>query len=179
MSPLGTLVRPFILICVLRLGPQHLPQSWSLLLIALLANTFVGALLVQQRSGIYLALLVGASGALMLGILSASVLLAVRRMQRLRQTLCALAGCGALIGLMWYLLNASLGILPDPHQLPLAALLLFTAVAVWDLAVSAHILRHALSVPFFIGLAVAVVFYLLQMQLFDYLFNHLYFPDAF
>ena len=63
--------------------------------------------------------------------------------------------------------------LHDAHNanepLPVLGLLLL-AVLGWSLAVSAHILRHALSAPYYIGLLISVAFYWISVSILSTLF---------
>ena len=89
---------------------------------------------------------------------------------RLVQTLTALAGTGAIITLVslpisgWFL-----GAGPESREGGFAIILLLMLVA-WSLAVAGHIFRHALSVPFFVGLVLAIVFYGISISVFRALF---------
>ena len=63
--------------------------------------------------------------------------------------------------------------LHEAHQAnePAPALgVLLLAVLGWSLAVSAHIFRHALSAPYYIGLLIAVAFYWIAVRLLSGLF---------
>ena len=166
----STFIRPFVLICLLRSEPQQLPRSSLLLVMALVSYMALGALLATVYVGIYRGLLAAGIDTLLLSILTFSVLLPLRRTERLLQTLSALAGCGAIIGIIGYLFTWLISI-PTDGEAPGIGSLLLVAVAIWNITVAAHILRHALSAPFFVGLIVSIVFYLLSLQI----FNNLYF----
>ena len=51
-----------------------------------------------------------------------------------------------------------------------AFMILLLAVLGWSLTVSAHILRHALSAPFYLGLIVAVAFYWISVRILGSIF---------
>ena len=54
-------------------------------------------------------------------------------------------------------------------QAPVFGLLLL-AVLGWSLTVSAHIFRHAISAPFYIGLLISIVFYWVSIRVLNSLF---------
>ncbi|MDQ2694316.1 MAG: hypothetical protein M3Z21_02860 [Pseudomonadota bacterium] len=146
------LLNLFVDICLLRKGPQDLPASWALFRLSLAAYA-ASSLLFQaasvsfavavQQSLVDLALLAG---------LTYLVLNVLGFRRRFVQTLTALAGAGALLQLvawplwLWTVRAAAgdgAGALPQ---------LLFLLLLLWNIAVFAHILRHALSTSRGMGL---------------------------
>jgi hypothetical protein len=109
--------------------------------------------------------------ALLMGM--AGGLLAARGyMARLQQTLIALMGAGILLGvlalplLLWLDTAAQqVGFSPG-----LAALLL-SGFMIWNIAITAHIMRQALSVSFTVGVLVAVIYALVSIQVMNFLFS--------
>ena len=150
--------------------PQDLPSSGTLLALVLVAHTLVGVAVagVDLRFGPALAAGV-IDTALMCGLTTGLLILRTLR-ERTVQTLTALAGAGSIIGLLAYPVSLWLH---DAHQaneqLPAIGLLLL-AVLGWSLAVSAHILRHALSAPYYIGLLISVAFYWISVRILSNLF---------
>ena len=86
--------------------------------------------------------------------------------ERFQQTLTAMAGCGVLLGL------AAMPLLAVAQQEPIPAFvgLLWLALLFWSLAINAHILRHALSVPFGIGLVLSTLYAITVFMLVQWLF---------
>ena len=167
---MGALIHPFVRICLLRMGPQDLPSSMTLLVLVLFAHTVVGVAVATVNLRFNLALAAGVvDTALLCGLTTALLMLYTLR-ERIVQTLTALAGAGTVIGFLAYPVNLWLH---DAHQAsresPALALLLFVVVG-WSFAVSAHVLRHALSAPFYLGLLVSVAFYWISVNVLGSLF---------
>jgi hypothetical protein len=93
---------------------------------------------------------------LMLCGLTSAVLYGLAKTARIAQTLTALMGSGVIIG------TAVLLALALTPQLPEALRL---AIFLWNLAVMAHILRHALNIHFAIAFCVAVGYALVLVEL--------------
>lgn len=106
----------------------------------------------------------------LLSVMTMSVLYLQRLQDRLLQTLTALAGTGTLLGVValpvsGWLHNAQLG----GEEMALPALLLLLLIG-WSLTVVGHILRHALSTVFVMGLLLALVFYWVTVKILNGLF---------
>ena len=167
---MGALIQPFVRICLLRMGPQDLPASATLLGLVLFAHTVMGVAVAAVSLRFNQALAAGiVDTALLCGLTSALLMLYTLR-ERIVQTLTALAGAGTIIGFLAYPVNLWLY---DAHQAdrqsPALALLLFAVIG-WSFAVSAHVLRHALSAPFYLGLLVWVAFYWISINILGSLF---------
>ncbi len=165
------LIKPFLEICLLRRGPQQLPASGLLLALALAAHALSSAALSSYQLGAGRALLAGITETALLAVLTGSLLATHRLAARVVQTLTALAGTGALIGvaalpLYGWLARAAPGAAGGPG---LATLLLLGLLA-WSLVVAGHILRHALSASLFLGMVIAVVFYWVSINVLNALF---------
>lgn len=136
----------------LRGGPQHLPASWSLLILLLTAyllqNLITGQQLEDHNAAAKSLLAVCLQIAVLTGLL-----LWRKHPERFTQTMSALAGAGIFFNVIsWALLTLS-----DPTvNQPLLALVWF-AVFIWSLLVDANIYRSALSVPFAMGMLVTVL----------------------
>lgn len=157
-SSLRAIADPFIQICLLRRGPQDLPTSSILLGIALTAHMLMAVLFVAAYEGVVKAFLSGALDTVILAALTGCLLYTQRRSARFVQTLTALAGTGAIITLVTLPISGwFLGTGPESREGGLAILLLLMVTA-WSVAVVGHILRHALSAPYFVGLVLAIVF---------------------
>lgn len=170
LSSLRAIVDPFIQICLLRQGPQDLPTSGILLAIALTAHTFMSIVLSNVSLSAPRALLSGLLDTLLLVVLAGTLLYVQRRNARIIQTVTALAGTGAIITLMAVPLSRWLHGADQAAGEGGFALLLLLILTGWSLAVAGHIFRHALSVPYFIGLVLAGVFYWISISVFRALF---------
>ncbi|GAB4172412.1 MAG: hypothetical protein Kow0020_07400 [Wenzhouxiangellaceae bacterium] len=142
----------------LRAGPQDVPAGRAPLLHGLAAVLVLLLLTTAQSPGN----LQPREVVVILGLpplLAMSLLALTRRRARFEQTVAALYGSAALLGLL------QLPALLWPGEPP--ALLLFIALGalLWSLAVDAHIWRHALEVPWPAGLLVALGGWILQLEL--------------
>ncbi len=167
---MASIVYFFIDLCLLRRAPQDLPGSSSLLGLALTA-AFASSVLVSITAG------AGPGLALAQAVLDLVLLLAVLfaamraldRLPRFLQTATALAGADTLIGLV-ALLPLTLagpvgGAGGEPGMMAILAGLLFLALVVWSILVSAHILRHAFDISLGQGAFVAVAYDLISFVL--------------
>ena len=167
---MGALVHPFVRICLLRMKPQDLPASGTLLALALAAHVVVGTVVAAVNLELSLALAAGiVDTALMCGLTTGLLMLRTLR-ERTVQTLTALAGAGSVIGVLAYPVSLWLHEAHQSDTLSLGHSVLLIAVLAWSLTVSAHILRHALSAPFAIGLLISVGFYWISVRVLSGLF---------
>jgi hypothetical protein len=94
------------------------------------------------------------------------------RSARIPQTLTAMAGSGSLLGLL--ALPLVLWGQPAQAEEQVSGLLLYAwlLLLVWNLLVTGHILRHALSTSLGIGTGVALLYTLISMQIVAALFPY-------
>ena len=158
------LIHPFISLCLLRLRPQDLPASSPLLALAALAYTASTAIAHSALLSPLDAVIGGVVDALLLCGLTLSLLGVHRRWTRAVQTLTALVGAGTVTTLVAIpFLSWRVGVMRagDPAGIELAFIAM---IVVWNLAVIAHILRHALSTSFPGAVVIAIVMYLVSSQ---------------
>ena len=142
-------------ICLLRVGPQDLPASQSALTLSLLAYAATSIALSVLTHSFENNVLYGLADTLTLAAFT-YFLLTVRQLpQRFTQTLSALAVTGAIIGLF------ALPLILIPNVTPLPLLL----ITVWNLAVTGHILRHALNVSLPMGILASMGYLLASLTL--------------
>ncbi len=145
------LLKTFINLCLLRAKPQDLPAAPALTAATLVAYTLVGLGLSLPDLGFGRAALWAILDILVIAALTHGALRMRHFPERLPQTLTALLGSGALIGLAaWPIIGT------ESSAVQLALLL-------WNLAVFAHILRHALSVPIGLGIIVSFGYFLVEL----------------
>lgn len=163
---MGVLARLVLEIALLRRPPQALPASTVLTALALLAYAATGALLARLFFGVQRALPYALADAALLAGAMALLLRVTRRPERLRQTLSALAGTGALLNLVSLPLLAG-----TPAKAPgdLAAVAVLTVFA-WSFAIATHVLRHALSGGVAAGLLAAFGYFALSYAVLGALF---------
>ena len=171
-EPVMQLIKVFWDICILKAAPQDLPASNFLLALTLSAYFATGVLVASFQWSITEAILAALLDTVLLSILSGAVLWARQLSARYLQTLTALTGSGAVMAIvavplvMWQsLVGAADGNVPT---LPSWLLLIWT---VWNVVVVGHILRHALSTLFALGLGLAAVYAYITFQLMKILFT--------
>jgi hypothetical protein len=149
----------------LRGGPQDLPAGWSLTLLLLTVYMVQNLVTGQQLDD---------ENAAAKGLLSVSLQIVVltgllfwrNHPERFAQTMSALAAAGIFFNVIsWGLLSLS-----DPGvNQPVLAIIWF-AIFIWSLMVDAHIYRHALTVPFAVGMLVTVLILAASYVLIEMLF---------
>ncbi len=156
--------------CLLRRAPQADPVSGAALGGSLLAYVTLDLLQARASSGWQTSLGMTALDTLIMVLFSWSVLRLTKKSARYLQTLTALAGTGAVLGLVGLPLiqQAAQAQLDDGPggMLVLGWLLLL----LWSISVQAHIYRHALSVRYGAGLLVAGLQMVLVISLLETLF---------
>lgn len=172
------LIRLFIDIALHRKGPQDVPTGGAVLALALLAYLAVGAAVLWPSADSLRALLGQLVVDLVLMVSVFGGLLALRgRSARVRQTLTALFGTGALLSALalpfvWLIAQTLADGAPPPGAEPAALLgtvalfmLLFAS-----LLVTGHILRHALEWSYAAGVLTAVAYFAVSVFAFRQLF---------
>lgn len=151
-----SLLNLFLDICLLRRGPQDLPASRALLLLALVFDVAAGILLGRIVWGG----MGPAIGATLLDIALLTLLLGIALrtrslVPRFTQSASALLGVGALFTLVAIPLQPLLEA-PDVADPDGVSALLYLLYVAWVQVVYGHILRHALNLPFGAGIAIAL-----------------------
>jgi hypothetical protein len=173
------LIRLFIDIALHRKGPQDVPPANAFLGLVLLAYLVVGAAVLWPSTadmGALVAQLV--TDLLLLLVFFGGLLLARGRAARIRQTLTAVFGTGALLSTLalpfvWIIAQ----VLADGDAAPGMALpALVSTLALFllllaSLLVTGHILRHALDWSYTAGVLAAVVYFAISVTVFDHLFR--------
>lgn len=160
------LVKQFWGICLLRVAPQDLPASHALMTLAgvcyFAVSLAIGGIQLEPAKVFPAALLDIAFLAVVTGV----ILWVGSFLPRYTQTFTALAGCGALLGLIampvlvW---QQRVGAGAESGMtLPGLLLLLWSA---WNIVVIGHIWRHALSAMLAVGIVLAVVYMYLAFKL--------------
>ena len=145
----------------LRRGPQDIPYSPILLAsvcaVVLVLHAALAAIFDTQGDSLFLSVL---ALAVDLGFLY--FILSLRgHASRFVQTATTLVACTIVFTLLVVPITLMVGVPPKtPDQVTaLQGLMGMVALAVfvWKLVVDAHVLRHALSIPFFAGMGVAIL----------------------
>jgi hypothetical protein len=168
------LIKPFVDICLLNIKPQDLPASSRLLLITLLAYYLVGIALSMPVYGFAMSTMEAALEVFMLVAYTRIVLTLNAHGVRYHQTLTALAGAGAVLGLVALPLSYSV-LQPVTAYGSANALTVFAYLLLmgWLLIVYGHIFRHALSSGLGLGMLVGLGYIVLSTLAIESLFRPL------
>ena len=162
------LLKLLIQICLLRAGPQALPAKPKLLARTLIAYVMVGVIALMPLLGAELAFAEALfDTVLMLALLQAALVWRGRK-ARFLQTATALAGTGALLGL---LLLPVLGLADGGAEAEAFASLLWLLLFGWSLAIAGHILREAFETILPVGVLAAVLYFALSFTLIELIFS--------
>jgi len=162
MNSLHVFWSTFFNICRLRLKPEDLPYSNTLLSVTLLTYTIISFFLSLLQFSAQEALLSAVVDTGLLVILISSLLFFANHSTRITQTLTALAGANCVLGIISFPLIFWFGF--SENHLSVAIILLLLAFLVWNMSVYAHIIQHALTVPFFVGALLTIVIYSLTFS---------------
>ncbi|MDX2456317.1 MAG: hypothetical protein QNL87_02295 [Gammaproteobacteria bacterium] len=164
------LIRAWFDICLLRRGPQDLPAARFFLGFSLGCYALVSLLVAAPSFGVTDAARLAVVDTGMLAGFVTLLLYLKSKTERINQALSALAGSGCLMGLF----ALPLVLLVDPgqpaDQVPALLGGFWLLLLIWNLFVMAHVMRHALSTSFAIGLGAAVLYALVSMQIVATLF---------
>ena len=148
---------PFMLfarLLVLRANPQDLPAEPRLLAAALAAHVCADVLALIDTASWGQALFAAVLDTVLLVALAHTALLLRGFGARAPQTIAALAGAGALLSIVHWLLSSAI---------PVAPLVIGLPFLVWFLVVYAHILRHALSVAPAIAFGASLLYMIVSL----------------
>ncbi len=149
-------------ICLLRRGPQDVPHSRALLAILVLAGFLVDLLFFTWQAAFAHALaFVAASLAAMVGVITV-LLGGLGYRRRVVQTLTAMLGAGLVFSALALPALIAVSVAPAIRG---PMVLLTLALNLWSLVVTAHILRHALSVHLLPAALLAVGYFYLHVVL--------------
>ena len=165
-----SLLRFWLDLCLFRAAPQDGPASSLLLAIAMACYFMASALSLSGSYGLAVAWPIALTELLLLVIYVAGLLYLFSLQARIGQTLSALTGAGCIIGILSIPLVLFTGPVDADAQLPVMLSLAWLGLLAWNLAVTASIMRHALSRSFAIGLGVALVYMVISMQIITMLF---------
>ena len=153
------LIEQFWSICLLRTAPQDLPASVTLTSLTVILYMATSFMMAAPQLPLGSSALAAFIDTLLMSSMSYIMLWARLMPDRWRQTLTALAGSGTLLGAIAIPLvywEAQAG---GSSQAALMPQMLLLAMLLWNLAVIAHVLRHALSIAMVLG-ALLSTFYL-------------------
>lgn len=162
------IVRPFLMIALLRAGPQDLPASVPLLLLALMVYVLLGTGIAIPYYDVPLAILQAVGDAVLLSGFCWLILRLRVRAARLAQSLTALAGTGVIIGACLFVPTLVLAHAGEAGPLAGFASLLYLGLVCWLLLVWGHIFRRALDLDWLgWGVLAALAYLILSAVLLD------------
>lgn len=146
MMPVMILLQRFFQICLFKAGPADLPAShWFLKLVCLIY--FGIGVLVSHIDHDWLTSLAASLSDTLLLLAVCGLLLYLRRLHgRFLQTATAMAGTGAIMGLLGLPIFWLYRQVEAQGQVTSLVLLLVLILMFWSLFVTAHIFRHALEI---------------------------------
>ena len=147
----------------LKKGPDAIPYSWALCLIAMtlwLASGLVATILTDGMTDQHF--LVGTFTGVVALACYAGILVTDGRIPRLLQTMTAILGCGAVINFLLIAADVFLSAFLGARISGLAALLLL----LWSIVVKGHIISRAIDRKLLAGIVAATAVFALQLYLY-------------
>jgi hypothetical protein len=159
VTPLLLFIKTLFDIALLRKGPQHIPRSGILLLLAALLwiVAVLAALVLIDRFDERDVVLEFFS-VLIAVVCYSAIVIGARQGPRLTQTITAILGCGALLTVT---LVAGYALLQPFIGAALMTLVAFL-ILLWSLSIKGHIIASAINRHWYLGLAFAVAIFVLQ-----------------
>ena len=153
------LIQTLFDIARLRKGPEHIPRSTLLLMLAIFLWLFAvlcQVALIQQIDETDFALELFSA---LVGISCYSIVVVVfGQGPRLTQTLTAILGCGALVAIVFTVAYVVLQAIDSP----LIMMIAIWAIVLWSISVKGHIIASAINRHWYLGMAIAVFVFVLQ-----------------
>jgi hypothetical protein len=153
-----TLWNSFFSICCLKKAPEDLPASIELLVLSFAAYSISSFLLALTSQPADVAALSGIIDAGLLAAITYFLLTLFRLPERWLQTTSALFGTGIIFSLLALPFSHMLASTTDTDPFFLAILLVIISLLLWNISVMAHIMRHALSSSFALGVFMALIY---------------------
>ena len=155
---IAVLWRFFFAICCFKKAPQDLPASRELLSLCLFGYAISSFLLALSTRSADIAVASGIIDTVLLAVLCYFLLLVWRKTERWVQATTALFGSGILFSIAAMPLSYWLTHIGNNDPLALLLFALVISLLVWNIAVMAHIMRHALSCSFALGVLTALFY---------------------
>ncbi len=152
----------FFDICRLIKKPQDIPESKNLLTLCVVVYGFLSILLASLSQPVEHAILAGVVEVILIMIFTLAILQASGKSSRWTQTVTALVGTGIIISIIAFPVYILIGV-GDLNKVEASSgqsigLMLLAALACWNIAIMAHILKHALETNFAIALFLAITY---------------------
>lgn len=163
------LIHRFFDICLFRRGPQDIPFSTTLLMLAAGTNLIISTSLGLMDLGPGSAFLQSSAAVILMGAYLWGLLRLWGKSARFVQTLTAAYACDTLISCGALILLLAARLLPEWVALLGIPLLVVT---MWQMAVFAHVLRHGLSIGLAGGAGLSLAYTAIVIRLMMQLFPH-------
>lgn len=170
MQTVLTILAYFFNICRFKVKPQDLPAASIFMVMTLGLYALIGFAHELNRLPIHLAFLSSIVDTGLLSALTASLLYLIRHPARILQTLTALAGSNAILGIFALPIIAWLHYANETRSDTALPIILLLGLIFWGIAVGAHILRHALETSFYTGIGVSLLYSLFMTSILAQLF---------
>lgn len=155
---MSRLLQIFIDICLFRGRPQDLPASRFLLAASIVVSLVIGFFpLLNYLKGFYPALLASLMDTALILLFLRGGLYFLEKEPRFLQTATAIFGTGAVISVPFLCVELMIYSAPGEFTKAVGNALLLPLL-VWSIAVTGHILRHALDIRFAGGIVVALIY---------------------
>ncbi|MDH5784201.1 MAG: hypothetical protein OEZ16_01165 [Chromatiales bacterium] len=164
-----TLIQAFFRILMLRAGPQTIPPSATLMWLILLLHIAIGFLLTIFTHTLGYSLFTSLIGTLVMVAVVHGLLLLLNRRERYLQTITALAGCEVILGIMLLPLPINELYFGEDAGTEIRFLIAITGLVIvgWNVALAAHIFRHALSTSMGWGLLCSIGYFAISITVGD------------
>lgn len=150
----------------LRKGPDAIPYSWLLCLLALTLWMFSGlAITLMTEEMDDRDFLVGTFTGVVGLACYASIIVSSGKTPRLLQTVTAILGCGALLSFLFVAGDVVLSLFLSEN----ATSLIVTLILLWSIPVEGHIIARATDRHWYVGIVVAMGVFILQLYLYAFL----------
>ncbi len=143
----------------LRKGPEAIPYSWVLCLVALTLWLLAGLAIALSTDRMNDRDFLNSTFTGVVGLACyAAVVVSSGHTPRLLQTVTAILGCGAVISFLYLAETAALGpLLGEPVTTLVAMLIVF-----WSVPVEGHIIARAINRHWYIGIVIAMAVFIFQ-----------------
>lgn len=160
LSTLKLLFLAFFDICRFKRRPQDIPQSVNLMSLCVFVYLIVATLLLVLTETVGRSFLSACLELVILLLFTIGLLMLSGKSNRSVQTITAMSGTGIVLSLIalpvYVLLNTYGTVDTEANPYYTVAVMILSALALWNIAVMAHILREALEVGIFTGAMLAI-----------------------
>ncbi len=161
--------RLFFDICLLKKGPQDIPESRFLFWFSLTLYALVGFLMLRLSEGWLESFFQLLAGIIMLFVFIAGILFFTAKVSRFFAVVTAMLGSDALISFFALPVIGSI----TSGRISVYAELVYLGLIIWSWLVMGHIFRHALTLPLSFGLGLAFAYIFSTFLVMGFLFPEL------